>query len=84
MKNRDKIKGFERQSKTGNPKETERNYEKKPFASNILMLLFSLSKSKGTRQERTAKKQGRPQNNETTRKEKKTKKTKKKKKKQEK
>ena len=35
-------KGFERQNKTGNPKETEIIDENKPFTCNILMLsLFS-------------------------------------------
>ena len=41
MKNKDKKKGFQRQNKTGNSKETERIDEKKPFTCNILMLFFS-------------------------------------------
>ena len=61
MKNRDKRKGLER-PETGNPKETKQIDEKKPFTSNILMLLLlSWNKSKETRQERTAKKQERSQ-----------------------
>ena len=53
MKNRDKKKGLERQSKTGNPEETEIIDEKKPLTSNILtLLLFSWNKGKETRQKK--------------------------------
>ena len=62
MKNRDKRKGLERQENR-KPKRNRTNWWKKPFTSNILMLLLLLSwnKSKETRQEKTAKKQERSQ-----------------------